>query len=92
MSTTTDFRVPTVSKWSAPRAVADGAGGTIIATAEVGAPLEHVFRALTEPEQLERWWKHPDYYSTLQEMLFELPRYDDFAWRVDLGELAAAGR
>jgi uncharacterized protein YndB with AHSA1/START domain len=73
MSTTTktDFRLPTASKWSAPRAVADGLGGTIIATAEVGGPPERVFSALTEPEQLQRWWKHPDYYSTS-------------GWKVDL--------
>ena len=60
----TDFRTPTVSIWSTPRAVADGGGGTIIATAELGAPLERVFRALTEPDELERWWQHPDYYKT----------------------------
>jgi uncharacterized protein YndB with AHSA1/START domain len=47
----------------APRAVADGAGGTIIATAEVAGSPERVFRALSERE-LERWWKHPDYYLT----------------------------
>jgi uncharacterized protein YndB with AHSA1/START domain len=66
-----DFRMPTASKWSAPRAVADGLGGTIIATAEVGGPPECVFRALTEPAQLECWWRHPDYYSTS-------------GWKVDL--------
>jgi predicted dithiol-disulfide oxidoreductase (DUF899 family)/uncharacterized protein YndB with AHSA1/START domain len=59
--TKTDFRLPTVSKWRAPRAVADGRGGTIIATAEVAAPPERVFRALTTDE-VERWWGHPDFY------------------------------
>ena len=59
--TMTDFRLPTASKWSAPRAVADGGGGTIIATAEVAAPPERVFRALTTNE-VERWWGHPDFY------------------------------
>lgn len=44
---TTDFRMPAASKWRAPRAMADGGGGTIIATAEVSMPLERVFRALT---------------------------------------------
>ena len=58
---TTDFRFPTESKWRAPRAVADRGGGTIIATAEVDAPPERVFRALTTDE-VERWWGHPDYY------------------------------
>ena len=57
----TDFRLPTASKWSAPRAVADGGGGTIIATAKVAAPPERVFRALTSDE-VERWWGHPDFY------------------------------
>jgi uncharacterized protein YndB with AHSA1/START domain len=69
--TTTDFRLPTASKWSAPRAVADGGGGTIIATAEVPASPERVFRALTTPHELEHWWQHADYYNTK-------------GWRVDL--------
>ena len=56
-----DFRMPTASKWSAPRAVADGGGGTIIATAAVPAPPERVFRALTTND-VERWWGHPDFY------------------------------
>jgi uncharacterized protein YndB with AHSA1/START domain len=58
---TTDFRIPTDSKLSAPRAVADGGEGTIIATADVSAPPERVFRALTTDE-VERWWGHPDFY------------------------------
>jgi len=71
MSTTAqpEFRIP--SKRGAPRAVADGVGGTIIATAEVPKPPDCVFRALTTPQELERWWQHPDYYSTK-------------GWRVDL--------
>lgn len=59
--TAPDFRLPTAAKWRAPRAVADGGGGTIIATADVDAPPERVFRALTTDE-VERWWGHPDYY------------------------------
>ena len=58
---TKDFRLPTASKWTAPRAVADGGGGTIIATAEIAAPPERVFHALTTNE-VERWWGHPDFY------------------------------
>src|SRR5258708_35275440 len=57
----TDFRTPTASKWSAPRAVVDAAAGTIIATAGVAAPPERVFRALTTND-VERWWGHPDFY------------------------------
>jgi len=57
-----DYRLPTPSKWAAPRAVADGGGGgTIIATAEIAARPERVFQALTTDE-VERWWGHPEYY------------------------------
>jgi uncharacterized protein YndB with AHSA1/START domain len=56
-----DFRLPTASTWDAPRAVADGGGGTIIATAEVTVPPARVFHALTTDE-VERWWGHPDFY------------------------------
>ena len=58
---TADFRVPTASKWQAPRAVADGGGGTIIATAEVAGCPDRVFRALTTNE-VERWWGQPNFY------------------------------
>jgi uncharacterized protein YndB with AHSA1/START domain len=56
-----DFRLPTASNWTAPRAVADGGGGTIVATAELAAPPERIFHALTTDE-VERWWGHPEYY------------------------------
>lgn len=56
-----DFRIPTASKWAAPRAVADAGGGTIIATAEVAASPARAFRALTSVE-VEEWWGHPDFY------------------------------
>ena len=59
--TKTDFRIPTASKWRVPRAVADGGGGTIIATAEVAAPPERIFRALTTDE-VERWWGAAGFY------------------------------
>lgn len=59
--TKVDFRLPTVSKWSAPRVAVDAGGGTIIATAEVAATPERVFQALTTNE-VERWWGHPDFY------------------------------
>jgi uncharacterized protein YndB with AHSA1/START domain len=58
---TADFRLPTASTWATPRAVADGGGGTIIATAEISAPPERVFAALTTKE-VEQWWGHPDFY------------------------------
>lgn len=58
---TSDFRIPTASKWSTPRAVVDAAAGVIIATAEVAAPPERVFRALSSNE-VESWWGHPEFY------------------------------
>jgi uncharacterized protein YndB with AHSA1/START domain len=55
-----DFRAPTVSK-RAPKAVADGIGGMILAFAEVGGTPEQAFRALTTNE-VEKWWKFPGVY------------------------------
>ncbi|MCL5029352.1 MAG: SRPBCC domain-containing protein [Bacteroidetes bacterium] len=59
--TETDYRFPTASKWHSPRAVVDGGSGTIIATAEISAAPERIFRALTTNE-VERWWGHPEFY------------------------------
>lgn len=57
----TDYRLPKPDHWIAPRAVADGGGGTVIATAEIAATPDRIFRALTTDE-VEKWWGHPDYY------------------------------
>jgi uncharacterized protein YndB with AHSA1/START domain len=57
----TDFRLANYSKWRAPRAVVDSGAGTIIATVEIDAPPERVFRALTTNE-VEQWWGHPGFY------------------------------
>lgn len=46
------------------RAVADLAEGTIIATVEIGAPPELVYRALTDPNELVQWWGSEDMYKT----------------------------
>ena len=56
-----DFRLPTESKWIAPRAVVDAARGLILATAEVPAKPERVFDLFTTKE-IERWWQAPGYY------------------------------
>lgn len=48
----------------AARAVADVTQGTIHAVVEIGAPLERVFQALTDPEELVAWWGSPDTYQT----------------------------
>ena len=55
-----DFRAPTASK-RIPRAVADGAGGLIIAVADVSGSPERAFHALTTSE-VEQWWKFPGHY------------------------------
>jgi uncharacterized protein YndB with AHSA1/START domain len=56
-----DYRKPTYSGWRAPRAAADGGGGTVIATAEVAGTPERVFRALTTDE-VEHWWGDEGFY------------------------------
>jgi len=60
----TDFRMPTEAKMQ-PRAVADAGRGDIIAVADIDAPPERVFRALTSDE-LVRWWKNPGLYRTAE--------------------------
>jgi uncharacterized protein YndB with AHSA1/START domain len=57
----TDFRAPKLSKM-APRAVADGANGIVIAVADLNGSPEAAFRALTTSE-VEKWWKYPGFYQ-----------------------------
>lgn len=45
-------------------AVADVKAGTVRATVEIAAPPAAVFRALTDPQELETWWGHPEMYRT----------------------------
>jgi uncharacterized protein YndB with AHSA1/START domain len=45
------------------RAVADLAEGLILATVEIAAPPERVFRALTSPEVVQ-WWVRPGVFDT----------------------------
>src|SRR5271166_7190056 len=59
-----DFRMPTRLRM-APRAVADGGGGTIIAVADLDAPPERIFRALTTNE-VEQWWGAAAFYRQTQ--------------------------
>ena len=49
---------------SVARAVADLSDGVIIATVDINAPIERVFRALTTPAELVRWWGAPNVYTT----------------------------
>jgi uncharacterized protein YndB with AHSA1/START domain len=46
------------------RSVADLAEGIVLATVEIAAPVERVFRALTDPKELAQWWGSPDTYRT----------------------------
>jgi uncharacterized protein YndB with AHSA1/START domain len=48
---------------SRARAVADLAEGHILATVEIAAPPERVFRALASPELLD-WWVRPGVFDT----------------------------
>jgi len=52
-----DFRAPTAIK-SRPKAIADGAAGMLLASAEVAATPERAFAALMTSE-VERWWTWP---------------------------------
>jgi uncharacterized protein YndB with AHSA1/START domain/uncharacterized protein YciI len=41
------------------QAVADVPNGLVLLSVEIGAPPERVFRALTDPDDVMRWWKVP---------------------------------
>ncbi|MFO0591165.1 MAG: SRPBCC domain-containing protein [Polyangiaceae bacterium] len=49
---------------AAARAIADVSEGTILATVDIAAPVERVYRALTTPEELVRWWGSDTMYRT----------------------------
>jgi uncharacterized protein YndB with AHSA1/START domain len=51
-------------KGSQARSIADVTGGTILADVEIAAPPERVFRALTTPEEIVRWWGSDTQYRT----------------------------
>ena len=46
------------------RAIADVSTGVILATVSIAAPPERVFRALTEPGEIVRWWGSDELYRT----------------------------
>ncbi len=52
-----------VSK-SPARAVADLSDGVVLATVEIEAPPERVFRALTDPNEVVAWWGSAETYRT----------------------------
>ena len=54
----------TLDKNSPARAIADLNAGTILATVDIAAGPERVFRALTTPEEIVRWWGSDAMYRT----------------------------
>jgi uncharacterized protein YndB with AHSA1/START domain len=48
---------------SSARALADLAAGSILATVDIAASAERVFRALTDPKELMAWWGSPETYQ-----------------------------
>jgi uncharacterized protein YndB with AHSA1/START domain len=53
----------TISK-SGARAVAAVGEGTIVGIVEIAAPVERVFRALTDGDEITKWWGSPELYRT----------------------------
>jgi uncharacterized protein YndB with AHSA1/START domain len=47
---------------SSARAIADLAAGSILATVDIAASAERVFRALSDPKELIEWWGSPETY------------------------------
>lgn len=50
-----------ISKRSA-RAVADVMEGMILATVDIAAPIERVFKAISDPNEIPRWWGSAELY------------------------------
>lgn len=55
-----------VVKLKAARAVADLSQGTIIAMVEIAAPPERVFRAISDPNEIVKWWGSDQVYRTTE--------------------------
>lgn len=51
-----------MSLTNSARAIADAGSGIILATVEIVAPPERVFRALTTPDEIVRWWGSDEAY------------------------------
>ena len=69
---------------SAPpaRSVADLTTGAILAAVEIAAPIERVFRALTDPNELVRWWGSPVTYPSPDRVSTNKPKEP---WVVSIG-------
>lgn len=49
---------------SPARAIADVTGGTILASVDIAVPPARVFAALTDGDEIIRWWGNPQVYTT----------------------------
>jgi uncharacterized protein YndB with AHSA1/START domain len=47
---------------SSARALADLSAGSVLATVDIAATAERVFRALSDPKELVQWWGSPETY------------------------------
>jgi uncharacterized protein YndB with AHSA1/START domain len=70
---------------SSARALADLAAGSVFATVDIAAPVERVFRALSDPRELAEWWGTPETYRA---KTWEADFRVGGKWRVE-GESAA---
>jgi uncharacterized protein YndB with AHSA1/START domain len=48
------------------RAIADVSSGSLLAVVEIAVAPERVFRALTDPQEVPRWWGSPDQYRVTE--------------------------
>jgi uncharacterized protein YndB with AHSA1/START domain len=65
---------------SSARALVDIAAGSVLATVEIAATAERVFKALSDPKELVRWWGSPDTYRAHR---WEADFRVGGQWRVD---------
>jgi uncharacterized protein YndB with AHSA1/START domain len=70
---------------SSARALADLAAGSVLATVDIAASAERVFRALSDPKELVQWWGSPETYRA---HLWEADFRVGGTWRVE-GKSAA---
>src|SRR5258708_4396373 len=54
--------------------------GAILASVEIAAPTERVFRAITDPRELKEWWGSPETYHADR---WEADLRVGGAWRVE---------
>jgi uncharacterized protein YndB with AHSA1/START domain len=62
------------------RAIADIHAGLVLATVDIKAPIDRVFGALTDPNELPKWWGQAEMYQTTAMMADLRPGGE---WRTD---------